>query len=81
MISGSKLGGFSGWKGGKLGEMLDPLVAQQIHGTNSTKSRQTNRSQKKLGYFCGEFSKLGRTQQKQARKQGVGLQIRYQPML
>ena len=56
MISGSKLGGFSGWKVGKLGEMLDPLVAQQIHGTNSTKSCQINRSQKIFGaLFVGNF--------------------------
>ena len=56
MISGSKLGGFSGWEVGKFGEMLDPLVAQQIHGTNSTKSRQINRSQKKFGaIFVGNF--------------------------
>ena len=56
MISGSKLGGFRGWKVGILGEMLDPLVARQIHGTNSRKSRQIKRSQKKFGaIFVGNF--------------------------
>ena len=60
MISGSKLGGFRGWKVGKLGEMLDPLVAQQIHGTNSTKSCQINRSQKILGLFLVGIFEIGK---------------------
>ena len=60
--------------------MLDRHVAQQIHGTNSTKSCQINRSQKKFGaLFVGNFSKLGRTRQKQARKRSVGLQNREKP--
>ena len=63
-------------------EKLDPHVAQQIHGTNSTKSCQINRSQKIFGaLFVGQFSKLGRTRQKQARKQSVGLQNREKPWL
>ena len=46
---------------GKLGEMLDPLETQRIHGSKSTKSHQTNRSQKKFGaIFDGEFSNLGK---------------------
>ena len=45
---------------GKLGEMLDPLETNQIHGSNPTKLRQTNKSQKKLGLFWWGFSKLGK---------------------
>ena len=49
---------FSGEIWGKVEEKLDPLVAQQIHGTNSKKSCQINRSQKKFGaLFVGKFSK------------------------
>ena len=56
MISGAKLERFRGWKVGKIGEMLDPLETKQIHGSNPTKLRQTNKSQKKIGgYFCGNF--------------------------
>ena len=67
---------------GKVEEKLDPHVAQQIHGTNSTKSCQINRSQKIFGaLFVGQFSKLGRTRQKQARKRCVGLQNREKPLL
>ena len=51
MILGPKLDGCSGWKVGKLGEMLDPLKSTQIHGLKSTKHHQTNKSQKKLGLF------------------------------
>ena len=41
---------------GKLGEMLVPLETNQIHGSNPTKLRQTNKSQKKLGLFLvGNF--------------------------
>src|SRR6187399_1222488 len=41
---------------GKVVEKLDPHVAQQIHGTNSTKSCQINRSQKIFGaLFVGNF--------------------------
>ena len=73
---------FSGEIWGKVEEKLDPHVAQQIHGTNSTKSCQINRSQKIFGaLFVGQFSKLGRTRQKQARKQSVGLQNREKPLL
>ena len=58
---------------GKLGGMLDPLETKQIHGSKSTKHHQTNKSQKKLGAIVGgEFSDLGRKQQNQARKRGVG---------
>ena len=59
--------GWGGW--GKL----DPHVATQIHGPNPTKFQLTNKSQKNLGaIFGGEFSDLGRKQQHQARKHGVG---------
>ena len=73
MIFGAKFQGFRGWKVGKLGEMLDPLETKQIHGSKSTKHHQTNKSQKKFGgYFWWGFSDLGRKQQNQARKHGVG---------
>ena len=36
---------------GKLGDMLDPLETNKIHGSKSTKHHQTNKSQKKLGLF------------------------------
>ena len=36
---------------GKLRDMLDPLETKQIHGSNSTKLRETNKSQKNWGYF------------------------------
>ena len=72
MIFGAKFEGFRGWKVGKLGEMLDPLETKQIHGSKSTKHHQTNKSQKNLGYFWWGFSDLGRKQQNQARKHGVG---------
>ena len=61
---GAKLGGFRGWKEGKLGGMLNPLETKQIHGSKSTKHHQTNKSQKNLGaIFGGEFSNLGQNQQ------------------
>ena len=72
MIFGAKFEGFCGWKVGKLGEMLDPLETKQIHGSKSTKHHQTNKSQKFWGYFWWGFSDLGRKQQNQARKHGVG---------
>ena len=47
------------------GGMLDPLETKQIHGSNPTKSHQTNKSQKKIGaIFGGEFSNLGRNHTK-----------------
>ena len=56
MIFGAKFEGFHGWKVGKLGEMLDPLETKQIHGSNPTKLRQTNKTQNKLGlFFVGIF--------------------------
>ena len=59
--------GWGGW--GKL----DPHTATQIHGPNPTKFHHTNKSQKKIGgYFWWGFSDLGRKQQNQARKHGVG---------
>ena len=71
MISGAKLWRFRGWKVGKSGGKLDPQVTKQIHGSNSTKHQQTNRSHKKFGgYFWWEFSKLGQNQQNKARKEG-----------
>ena len=58
--------GWGGW--GKL----DPHAETQIHGPNPTKSQLTNKSQKNGAIFGGEFSELGRKQQNQARKHGVG---------
>ena len=73
MIPRAKFDGFCGWKVGKIGDMLDPLETKQIHGSKSTKHHQTNKSQKKIGgYFWWGFSDLGRKQQNQARKHGVG---------
>ena len=67
---GGKIGEIS-WM--ESGEMLDPLETKQIHGSKSTKHHQTNKSQKKFGgYFWWGFSDLGRKQQNQARKHGVG---------
>ena len=58
---------------GRDGEKLDQLDAKQIRGSNPTKSQLTNKSQKTIGaIFGGEFSDLGRKQQNQARKHGVG---------
>ena len=55
---------FEGWKVGEGGGKLDPLETKQIHGSNPTKSHQTNKSQKKLGLFLmGNFRIWGRTQQ------------------
>ena len=51
MILGAKLERFRGWKVGELGDMLDPLETKKIHGSNPTKLRQTNKSQKKLRLF------------------------------
>ena len=57
---------------GDHGGKLDTLVAKQI-GSNPTKLHHTNKSQKKCGaIFGGDFRNWGRTQQNQARKQGVG---------
>ena len=59
-----------GWEGW---EKLDPHAATQIQGPNPTKSQLTNKSQKTFGaIFGGEFLDLGRKQQNQARKRGVG---------
>ena len=56
MIFGAKFDGFSGWKAGKLGEMLDPLETKQIHGSKSTKHHQNEQITKKLGaIFGGDF--------------------------
>ena len=82
VVFGENSADFADENWGKVVEKLDPHVAQQIHGTNSTKSCQINRSQKIFGaLFVGNFSKLGRTQQKQARKRRVGLQNREKPLL
>ena len=70
MILGAKLQRLRGWKVGKLGDMLDPIESNQIHGSKSTKYHHTNKSQKNnWGYFCGEFLNLGQHQQNEARKQ------------
>ena len=50
---GAKLMGFRGCIVGKSGDMLHPLKTKQIHGSKSTKLRQTNKSQKKLGVIFG----------------------------
>ena len=47
----------------KLEEMLDPLETKQIHGSNPTKLRQTNKSSKIRAIFGGDFQNWGRTQQ------------------
>ena len=54
------------------GEKLDPLVANQICGSNPTKLHHTNKSQKKSGFFWWGFSDLGRNQQNQARNNEAG---------
>ena len=47
------------------GGMLDPLETKQIHGSNPTKHHQNQQITKKIGaIFGGEFSNLGRNQQK-----------------
>jgi len=59
-ILGSRMMRFRGWKVGKIGEMLDPVETEQIHGSNPTKLRQSNKPQKNWGYFWWGFLKLGR---------------------
>ena len=59
MISRSKFERFRGWKEEKIGEMPDPLETKQIYGSNTTKIRQTNKSQKKLGLFLVGIFGLG----------------------
>jgi len=55
-ISGSKLMRFRGGKMGKLGEVLDPLETNQIHGSKSTKHHQNKQITKKIGaIFGGDF--------------------------
>ena len=51
MILRRKFERFRGWKEEKIGEMLDPIETKQIYGSNPTKLRQTNKSQKKFGLF------------------------------
>ena len=58
MISGAKLERFRGWKVGKIGGKLDPQVTKQIHGSNSTKHHQINKSRKKLRLFLVGISKF-----------------------
>ena len=68
--------------GGKGGGMLDRHVAQQIHGTKSTKSCQINRSQKILrGLFVGDFRNWEEHNKNKLENKGVGLQFCDQPML
>ena len=59
MISGAKLGRFRGWKVGKLGEMLYPIETKRNHGSNPTKLRQTNKSQKPIGAIFGRIFEIG----------------------
>ena len=70
--SEAKFGRIDGGIRGRDGKKLDQLDAKQIHGSNPTKLQHTNKSQKKLGFFWWGFSDLGRKQQNQARKHGVG---------
>ena len=72
---------FEGWKVGEDGKGVDLLAKHQIHGSNPTKSHQTNKSQKKLGLFLVGFSDLGQEQQNQARKQRGGLPFHEKPWL
>ena len=58
MISGGKLRRFRGWKVGKLGGKIDPLVTQRIHGSKSTKHHQPNKSQKNWGLFLVGIFKI-----------------------
>ena len=53
---------------GKVDGKLDLPTTHEIRGSNPTKLHHTNKSQKNWGYFCGEFSNLGRNQQNKARK-------------
>ena len=63
---GGKIDGNSWMESGEIGDMLDPLETKQMHGSNSTKLRQTNKSQKKLeAIFGGDFRNLGRNQAKE----------------
>ena len=60
---------------GKDGEKLDLSATHEIRGSNPTKLHHPNKSQKNIkiwGYFWWGFSDLGRKQQNQARKRGVG---------
>ena len=68
-----------GFLGGEGGEKQDPRVTHRIHDQNQQNIIKTNKSQKNFGgYFWWGFSDLGRKQQNQARKHGVGLQKRDQ---
>ena len=49
---------------GKLEEILDPLETKQIYGSNPTKLRQTNKSQKKLGLFLVGIFEIGKEHNK-----------------
>ena len=63
-------GDFRNW--GKADGKLDLPATHEIHGSNPTKYHHTNKSQKNWGYFWWGFSDLGRKQQNQASKHGVG---------
>ena len=55
MILTAKFDGFRGWKVVKLGGKIDLLKTQRIHGSKSTKLRQTNKSQKNGLFLVGIF--------------------------
>ena len=64
MILGAKFDGFRGWKVWKIGDMLETLKTKQIHGSKSTKLRQTNKSQKNLGLFLLGIFEIGKEHNK-----------------
>ena len=72
MISGAKLERFRGWKVGKIGGKLDPQVTKQIHGSNSTKHHQTNKSQQILGLFLVGIFEIGEEHNKNKLENGGG---------
>ena len=45
--------------GGDDGGKLDPIVAKQIHGSNSTQLHHTNKTQKKIGLFLVGIFEIG----------------------
>ena len=57
---GQNSGDFVGGNWGKGGGILDLPATHEIHGSNPTKLHHTNKSQKKLGLFCGAIFRLGR---------------------
>ena len=56
---GGKIWWISWKEGGETWEMLDQLETKQIYGSNPTKLRQTNKSQKNLGLFLVGIFEIG----------------------